>query len=292
MIKRGLLALCCAAVALVVLAPAAYAQVTNDEEFYEARGFKDKFKLAGGGFILRASTNAGLTVGGEPLPEPEIDLEDVLDLSRTSTNLFISGHYRFSRKHKVTYGYTFWSRSATAEIPEDDPIEWDDLEFSGSITSGFDANIVGLGYTYSFIANEKVSLGAGIQVNTWFNTIELDGQARIADPGAGQDTTLMSENRRGDIAFPVPLILGSFDYVIKPGMMITASAGYLGASFGDFSASAYGINGSWDYYPWKNFGFALGWSFLGLSYEETSDEEALNVNYDVNGLTFQVVLID
>ena len=131
----------------------------------------DKFKIALGGFTLaRYGSTMSLT---EPNLGAGISIspEDTLGLSTEQTVLRLVGHYRFSKKHALTYSW--YSISSQGNKSMEKEFDWLDengdpitIPIGAAVDTSLDYDIFKVGYLWSFHHTEKVelSVGAGLHM--------------------------------------------------------------------------------------------------------------------------------
>jgi hypothetical protein len=163
----------------------------------------DRFKIAIGGYTLsRYDTTMSLT-------EPNLGVglsirpDDTLGLERKQTVLQLSGYYRFSNKHALTYSWYSISSQGNKKLEEE--FDWIDengdtitIPVGATVDTSLDYDIYKIAYLWSFYHTDKVELSAGAGLHV----------TRIA-VGLQTDTTSSGVDAE-DIATTVPLPVFSF----------------------------------------------------------------------------------
>lgn len=158
----------------------------------------DKFKIALGGYTLvRYDSTMSLT-------DPElgagisISPEDTLGLETTQTVLRLTGHYRFTKKHALTYSWYSISTDGNKSVEEE--FEWLDengdtitIPVGARVDTSLDYDIYRVGYLWSFHHTEKVEMSAGAGLHLTRVAIGL----RAETTSSGVDTQ--------DVSTTVPL---------------------------------------------------------------------------------------
>jgi len=126
----------------------------------------DKFRFAIGGYALaRFDSTISLT---EPNLGAGITIspQETLGLDIQNQVLRIEGHYRFNKKHALTYSWYSINSEGNKSIEEE--FEWvgEDgttitIPIGAQVISNLDYDIFKVGYLWSFYHSDKVELGAG-----------------------------------------------------------------------------------------------------------------------------------
>ena len=126
----------------------------------------DKFRIALGGYSvfrydsLMSLTDANLGAGISISPE------DTLGLKTEQSVVRLDGHYRFTKKHALTFSWYSISSDGNKSLEEE--FDWLDengdaitIPIGASVDTSLDYDIYKVGYLYSFHHTDKVELAVG-----------------------------------------------------------------------------------------------------------------------------------
>jgi hypothetical protein len=240
---------------------------------------QNKFNIDLGWFLTSVSTTAQLdsTVYGYGT---SVDLEKNLGLDDQPSTFRLDGSWRFFNRHQLVFSYYQINRSSSHTL--DRPISWGDYTFQyGTGTNArWDSNFYQLYYQYSIVQGPKGEFGAGIGVS-WLNQkAELKGSAVI---GRGNSTQIYYVEQSSTLDAPVPVI-GVFGlYEFTPKFIMKGDIYYLKVNLSDVDGSYTDAKLTFDYYPWKNMGFGLGWYYNKYSVDSTKSGWDGSFDYNFNG---------
>lgn len=195
---------------------------TLEGQDQESRYLSDRFHLSVGWFGADFSTDAAVGFGN--VLGTFIRFEDELGIEDDKDSLRMLGHWRFNRRHALTYGFLRLDRSGTQTI--DEAIDFENLRFTGTIDTRFDQDLINLGYRYSFYNNGKIEAAAGAGLSVYRFTIGLSGMAELlvstGQPVAGSGQFGSEEEK---LTAPVPTFGISLHYAITPKVIFRYQAG-------------------------------------------------------------------
>jgi len=239
----------------------------------------DRFKIAIGGYTLsRYETTMSLT-------EPDLGVgisirpEDTLGLENKQTVLQLSGYYRFSNKHALTYSWYSISSHGNKSIEEE--FDWIDengdpitIPVGASVDTSTDYDIYKIGYLWSFYHTDKVELSAGAGLHV----------TRIA-VGLQTDTTSSGVDAE-DVAITLPLPVFSFrlGYNVTPkfgwGLQTEAFALKYDEWDGVFTESSLVM----EYRAFKNIALGVGFSSNSLKVARYTSKYKFIFDNRISGL--------
>lgn len=243
----------------------------------------DRFKIAIGGYTLsRYDTGMSLT---EPNLGVGISIrpDDTLGLKRKQTVLQLSGYYRFSKKHALTYSWYSISSQGNKTLEEE--FDWIDengdtitIPIGASVDTSIDYDIYKVGYLWSFYHTDKVELSAGAGLHI----------TRIA-VGLQADTTSSGVDAE-DAAITLPLPVFSFrlGYYVTPklswGIQTEAFALRFDEWDGVFTESSLAM----EYRVFKNVGLGAGFSSNSLKITQDTSKYTFIFDNRISGLLLYV----
>ena len=227
----------------------------------------DKFRISLGSYTLvRYDSTMSLT-------DPDlgagisISPEDTLGLSTEQTVLRLTGYYRFSKNHALTYSW--YSISSLGNKSLEEEFEWLDengdtvtVPVGANIDTSLDYDIIKAGYLWSFHHTDKVELAAGAGLHV----------TRIA-VGLNADTTNTGNNTR-DISTSVPLPVFSFSltYHVTPKFYWGLKAEAFALKFEEWDGIYTDSSLAMEYRAFENVGLGIGLNSNSLKItEDTSD---------------------
>ena len=138
----------------------------------------DKFSITIGGYsVFRYDATMSLTH-----PDPGagilISPEDTPGLDNKQTVLRLMGHYRFTKKHALTYSWYRISSQGNKMIEKE--FEWLDenngpvtIPLGANVDSSIDYNIFKVAYLWSFHHTNKVEMAVGAGLHVTRFTVDL-----------------------------------------------------------------------------------------------------------------------
>lgn len=246
---------------------------------YAEEAVPDKFKIALGGYsVFRYDSTISLT---EPKIGAGISIspEDTLGLKGTQTVLRLTGHYRFSRKHALTYSW--YSISADGNKLLEEEFDWLDengdtitIPVGASVETSLDYDIYKVGYLWSFHHTDKVELSAGAGLHL----------TRIAI-GMRAETASSPLSTR-DVSTTVPLPVFSFNlvYNITPKFSWDLRAEVFSLKFEEWDGVYTDISLSMEYRAFKSVGLGVGLNTNSLNVTEDTSEHKFAYDNRISGL--------
>ncbi len=240
---------------------------------------QNKFTIDLGWFLTSVNTSAQLnsTVYGYGT---SVDFEKDLGLDNQPNTFRLDGSWRFFDRHQLVFSYYQINRSSAHTL--DHPISWGDytFQYGTGMNSTWDSNFYQLYYQYSIVQGPKGEFGAGIGVS-WLNqTARLQGTAVV---GHSTGTHIYYVETKNTLDAPVPVI-GIFGlYEFTPKFSMKGDIYYLKVNLSNVDGSYTDAKLTFDYYPWKNVGFGLGWYYNKYDVDSTKAGWDGNFSYDFNG---------
>jgi len=250
-----------------------------------AKTMDDRFQISLGGYELtRYESSMSLTdkntgVGVSISPDDSLGIE-----TENTTVLRIDGHFRFNRRHALTYswysirrsGYRTLTREVNWVDENGDPIT---IPVGATISTSLNYDIYKLGYLWSFYTSEKVDLAAGAGLHT----------TRIA-VGITTDTTSSGIDAKSvKSTVPLPVLSFGLTYRLTPKfrwyMKTEAFTLSIGEWDGIYSDQTLGL----EYKPFKNFGVGAGFGSNALNLTVETNDSRFKFANRISGLLLYVV---
>lgn len=239
----------------------------------------DKFKIAFGAYTLvRYDSTFSLT-------EPNlgagisIDPEATLGLVSDQAVLRLTGHYRFGKKHALTYSWYSINSQGNKSIEEE--IEWLDengdlitIPTGASVDTNLDFDLFKVGYLWSFYHTDKVELGVGAGLHT----------TRIA-VGLTADTTSTGVDARDvSTTLPLPVFFAGFTYQVTPEFNWFLKAELFTLEFDDWEGTYTDSSLGMEYRAFKHVGLGVAFNSDALRITEDASDYKFTFDIGITGL--------
>ena len=248
--------------------------VTITNFAYAVEAVPDKFKIALGSYkVFRYDSTISLT-------DPDLGAgititpEDTLGLDTRQTVLRLTGYYRFTKKHALTYSWYSISTDGAKSIEEE--FEWLDengdtitIPVGANVDTSLDYDIFKVGYLWSFHHTDKVELSAGAGLH----------MTRVAVGLSAEYTG--SDLKTQDVSTTVPLPVISFNliYNISPKFDWGLRAEAFALKFDEWDGVYTDISLKMEYRAFKNVGLGIALNSNSLKIiQETSDHKFILEN--------------
>ena len=231
----------------------------------------NRFRISLGTFIVDYDTTVRVD---SPSGRTTINLEDDLGLDSDHTETVISARYRFARRHSIGLGYLNFDR-ASRRFLEQDVQFGDDLFTVGlNVETSFEFDLLNFDYRYALIQKPNFDFSFSIGIN--MVDIDLGLRAEL-QPGPG-----VIEEREEEV-YPVPSFGLGVSHRVAHDWAFRSSFGYFAYSTDDWEADLFFVDVHIEYFPWKNFGFGLGYNYFAVGYDEEGDDP-LDISYEYDGI--------
>jgi hypothetical protein len=239
----------------------------------------DKFRITLGGYsVFRYDGTMSLT-------DPDlgagitISPEDTLGLDNEQTVLRLTGHYRFTKEHALTYSWYRISSQANKTLTE----EFDWLDEDGNpitipvgvkIDSSLDLNIFKVGYLWSFHHSDKVelALGAGLHVT------------RIAVGLHASTTSSGGEAEDIAVTVPLPVVSLALTYAITPKLSWAIKSEAFVLKYEDWEGLYTDVTLVMEYRVHKNVGLGIGLGSNSLKITEETPDHNFSFDNRITGV--------
>lgn len=236
---------------------------------------KDRFKVYFGGYFPNSNTDMKVDIG-----DTEINLEDVLDLSESTSVWRLGGYWRFAKKHRLAFGYYSLDRDASKSLERDFHFDGKDWTVGALVETDLSLDFYQINYQYSFIQGEKWEI-AGSLGGYWVKAkLDMFASASVNDQSiVGQRT---SESVEG----PLPLIGLVFDYYITPKWLATVKGGYFQLKIDELDGRLMNLGASVEYQFTKYFGLGLGYDgfWANVTSDSSDDIDISEIDYNYHGI--------
>lgn len=248
---------------------------SNQEQ--EPNQLYQRFRVEVGAFASFFNTNIRLDSERLPGDGTEIDLEEDLGFDTKKFDFRAGGYLRLGKRHRIRYGYFSLSRSSNAVL--DTAIVFGEEVFpvDAEVNADFKTQFAMLGYSFSFLAREKIEVGIGLGLSAMFT------KTGIAAAGSVGDTAFVGGEERTSATFPVGSLGLDVNWAPLSRMIVSGRVGGLYVSVSTITASVGDANVGAEYFFTRGFGAGLRFAYTKLRVEETADP-LLKVTYRYSGL--------
>lgn len=214
-----------------------------------------------------------------------VDFENDLGLKTDDLVASIGATWRPWDNHQ--FSLTYYNNSGENTRSLADPIEWNGVEYDGSVKvkSSLDSYDV----SYIWWAKNEDTWAFGPRLGLTYMAYESSID-RIADAD-GDPVTDTSFERDGNTDVPAPTIGTAWRWTPADNWRIKLDAGYMSATIGDFDGSAVIFSGGVEWFPWENWGFSLNATHQSIDVKTdqtdfTGDLDLTQANYNL-GITYR-----
>ena len=241
------------------------------------RGSKDIFLISAGTFLIDFDTNASLD--SETLGKgTDIDFEDDLGLVANQNRARLDGYWRFAHKHRLDFALYYYNRTADRTI--DQQIEWGDVTYDvgAEIHSEVKFQFFKLNYKYSFVRTQNLEFAFSAGLSTIRTEAELAGQGTVSG-GVGESF----QKKANSLLVPIP-VLGLYgEWCMVRNLYLRGGVEYLAVNVAGWEGSVKDVRASVDWYPFKHFGFGVGYNIFRLDGSHDADA-VFDFRYEYSGL--------
>ena len=188
--------------------------------------------------------------------------EDLLGLDTNTVSFKVDGYWRFMprRKHRLDFSWFSTRRSGDNVVGIQNPIDIGDVTIQpgASVKSQFDIDIYQVGYSYSFLQDERLDLAVG--VGAFIMPISFD--LEVQNPSAA---TLAATSQ--SVTAPLPVFNLRADIAITPKWFLRTKAQFFYLELGDFRGAITDTLLGVEYMAFRNVGFGLNVENINIAVE-------------------------
>ena len=253
------------------------AQEADSQSEQEPNQLYQRFRVEVGAFGSFFNTNLRLNSENIPGDGTEIDLEDDLGFDTRKFDFRAGGYVRLGRRHRIHYGYFNLSRSSNVVLDTAIVFGGEIFPVNAEVNSDFRTQFAALGYSFSFLAREKVEVGVGLGLSAMFT------KTGIAAVGSVGDTAFVAAEERTSATFPVGSLGIDVNWAPLSRMIVRGRVGGLYVSVSTITASVGDANAGVEYFFTRGFGVGAGYAYTKLQVEQSEDPQ-LRITYRYSGL--------
>jgi len=236
-----------------------------------------RFEFGVGGYLPHVSTSAQLS--SAHLPGTDINLEQKLGLTPNTQSIDLYAQWRFAKRNVLSLEYFTFNRSSSRTIT-DSLIVNDTVYHAGAtVNTAGGIKYFGLTYRYYIWRRERWELGAGLGIDIMNLNASFGLKAN-----AGNLTD--SAATQGSIVAPVPMLGIYGDWEMIPRLYLRGIFQTLYLNIDSYSGLVRDRRLAAEWYPFHNYGFGLGWHYVGLDIKKTAPSGAyVKLGYGIQGLS-------
>lgn len=238
----------------------------------------DKFKITLGGYsVFRYDGTMSLT---DPSIGAGISIspEDTLGLDNEQSVLRLTGYYRFTKEHALSYSWYRISSQGNKTLTKE--FEWLDedgnqitIPVGAKVDSSIDYNIFKVGYLWSFHHTDKVelALGAGLHLTRFAVGLRAD---TTSSGGEVQDVA---------VTVPLPVISLALNYAVTPKFHWSIKSEAFALNYEDWNGIYTDVTLTMEYRTFENVGLGIGLGSNSLKVTEDTSEHKFIFDNRITG---------
>lgn len=214
----------------------------------------DKASISLGSFISSTNSSVRLSAKGIGIG---IDVEEALGLDTTQTVFRAGGLWRFSdnRRHRADLTWFALRRSGGTQLGQDITIDGVTYPTGSQVSTRFDLDVYKASYSYSFIQDDRMDIGAGIGLYIMPIRFELSSSGLVS----GQ----VSEA----VTAPLPVVGLRADFAMTPKWYLKTLFDVFYLEYQQFKGAVYSTSVGVEYKAFKRVGFGLAVENFNLGVE-------------------------
>lgn len=154
------------------------------------------------------------------------------------------------------------------------------------LDSEIDVDIFSLSAAYRLFDDQDYAVDLGFGLHTMDMSVVLEGSADIYTENYSVSTDVARES--AEVLAPLPNIMLYGTYAFNESWALSGRAGWMSASYGDYSGELLRANASIEYRPIKSVGVGLGYNFSELNVERKQRFTRETFDIDFSGPLFYI----
>lgn len=249
------------------------------DEVMEARKRWDRFQIALGNYVTNIDSEIALDPSGGA-GGTQINLEELLGLSKQQDIFRLDGYWRFNLKHRIAFGYYGVSRQSLGSVDREFVFGDTTVTIDSDVKTVFDAPVISAAYQYAMVNTPKIESGVTVGLSA------LDFKASLA---VTDNVAMTTASEEASAVIPL-LVVGYYSSVtIKPKWFFDYSLSFFGGSYSGYAGTLVSGGIASSYYPVKHFGFGGAYSIYRIDVDVTTDDFNGSLNYYNRGFNMFLV---
>jgi hypothetical protein len=245
-------------------------------------GFNDPFRVYIGAFT--PTLRSEITINGDNVTPPPLDIEDVLGVSDSDTVLWGGFQWTISQRNSIEIEVFQLKRDGSVDLFPDPVAVGDLIIESGSINSAFDLSVARVTYGFALKRSKRMNLRlkGGLHIADFSAGLQLQGA--VCDVGLGQmppgcpvGQTPPQESE--EVTAPLPHFGVSYGYAISENVAVRLQVLAFALEVNNIDGSLVELDADLDWKPWRNIGFGLGFRYFNVNVEAKGSN--LNGEFDL-----------
>ena len=243
---------------LTAVCPPVFAEEKTAEQKAENLPW-DKASISLGTFVSSTNSNVRLSANGIGVG---IDVEEALGLDTTTTVFRAGGIWRFSdnRRHRADLTWFALRRDGSTQLAQDITIDGITYPTGTTVNTGFDLDVYKATYSYSFLQDDRMDIGAGIGLYIMPLRFEFSASGLVN----GQ----VSEA----ITAPLPVFGLRADFAMTPKWLLKTNIDLFYLEYEQFKGMVYDTTVAVEYKAFRRVGFGLALENFGLAVEAEGED--------------------
>jgi hypothetical protein len=245
-------------VLLAAICPAAFAEdkAAKTEEENLPWG---KASISLGSFVSSTTSGVKLSANGVGVT---IDVEDALGLETTTTVFRAGGLWRFSdnRRHRADLSWFALRRDGHRQIGQDIVIDGVTYPTGTTVNAGFDIDVYKASYSYSFLMDDRMDIGAAVGLYVMPLKFELNASGLINNQ--------VSES----ITAPLPVFGLRADFALTPKWFLLTRADIFYLEYQQFKGAIYDSSVAVEYKAFKRVGIGASLETFNVGVEAEGED--------------------
>jgi len=239
---------------LVAVCPPVFAEEKTAEQKAENLPW-DKASISLGSFVSSTNSNVRLSANGVGVG---IDVEEALGLDTTQTVFRASGIWRFSdnRRHRADLSWFALRRDASKQLGQDITIDGVTYPTGTTVNTGFDLDVYKATYSYSFLQDDRMDIGAGIGLYIMPLRFEFSASGPLGNTRVSEAVTA-----------PLPVLGLRADFAMTPKWLLKSNIDLFYLEYEQFKGMLYDSSVAVEYKAFKRVGFGLAVETFNLTVE-------------------------
>ena len=243
-----------------------------------------RFEFGIGGFLPSVSTQA--SIAGQHLPATDINLSKQLGLTPNTQSIDLYAQWRFKKRNVLSLEFFTFNRSASKTLTDSLIINDSVYHAGATVNTAAGLEYYGLTYRYYIWRRERWELGAGLGIDI----MNLSASFGLTANAGGRTDSAAT---KGSIVAPVPMLGIYGDWEIIPRLYLrgTFQTLYI-ANIESYGGLVRDRRLAAEWYPFHNYGFGLGWHYVGIDIKKTQPSGAyVKLDYAIQGLSLYATAV-
>lgn len=243
-----------------------------------------------GGFA--PSVNSTITINGETVTPPPLDIEDDLGVEDSKTVPWGGLSWNFAGRHSLEFEYFKLDRNGSRGFNDELVEVGDYIVESGAISTTSRLGLGRLTYGYHILDRERseIQIKGGLHIADFSAALQLSGNVCDISMGESPPCPLItSPNAESEsVTAPLPHLGASWRYEFSDHFAFRFQAIGFAIEVDSIDGSILELDADLTWQPWEHFGLGLGTRYFKVDVESTGSRLDGKFEYDYFGPTLYV----